>query len=208
MRKDDFLGAFMGNPARAKLMRCMLFNQEEPMSTVILGKRTGLTQQTVKREVKRLADWGLIKKGKLVTIVLPRTRRSITGKLKMDTWIVNPSFKHLRALSSFVHEVAPLRYDSIIGTLKKSGRVSALVLSGCVLGDDSRPADLLIALDTLNEKRVESAIRALEPSVGREIRYAAFSTPEFRYRMTVQDKLIRDTLDFPHLVLLDKTRLL
>src|SRR3989344_4479321 len=47
-----------------------------------------------------------------------------------------------------------------------------------------------------------------ETAPGREIRYAVFSTPEFRYRLTIQDRLIRDTLDYPHLVLLDKTRLL
>src|SRR3989344_847814 len=39
-------------------------------------------------------------------------------------------------------------------------------------------------------------------------REAAFSTPEFRCRLTIQDKLIRDTLDFPHLVLWDRARLL
>ena len=66
----------------------------------------------------------------------------------------------------------------------------------------------LLAADGLNEGRLERAIRTLEPEFGREIRYAAFSTTEFRYRLTVQDRLIRDTLDYPHLVLLDKTRLL
>ena len=76
------------------------------------------------------------------------------------------------------------------------------------MGDATRPADLIVALDTLNERRLEAAVRGLEPIFGREIRYAAFSTPEFRYRLTVQDRLIRDTLDFPHLVLLDRTRLL
>ena len=76
------------------------------------------------------------------------------------------------------------------------------------MGDPSRPADLLVAADALNEGRLETAVRALEREFGREIRYAAFSAPEFRYRMTIQDKLLRDTLDFPHLVLLDKTRLL
>jgi len=208
MKKDDFLGTFMGNPARAKVLRILLLNPDEPMSPVVLAKRAGVSAQVAKRELKRLADWGIAKKGKMVTITLPKSKRKVAGKLKMDTWTVNLNYEHLRALTAFVHEVAPLRYDSIVSVLKKSGRISALVLSGHFLGDETRPADLLIALDTLNEKRVDSAIRALEPAVGKEIRYAAFSTPEFRYRMTIQDKLLRDTLDFPHLVLLDKTRLL
>ena len=76
------------------------------------------------------------------------------------------------------------------------------------MGDPSRPADLLLAADGYNESRIEQAVRKLEPQIGREIRYAVFSTPEFRYRLTVHDRLIRDTLDFPHLILLDKTRLL
>ena len=76
------------------------------------------------------------------------------------------------------------------------------------MGDPTRPADIIIAVDALHESRLEKAIKTLEPQFGREIRYAAFSTPEFRYRLTVQDRLIRDTLDYPHLVLLDKARLL
>jgi hypothetical protein len=53
---------------------------------------------------------------------------------------------------------------------------------------------------------METAMRTLEAIFGRELRYAAFPTAEFRYRMTVQDKLLRDTFDFPHRILLDRTR--
>jgi hypothetical protein len=208
MKRDEFLGAFMGNPARAKLLRVMLLNQAEPMTSVAAGKRAGIRPDVAAKEMRKLADWGIVKKGRVVTIKIAKGARKASSKTKVDTWSVNQSFRHLRALSIFVHDVAPVRYDSIVGALKKSGRVSAVVLSGCFLGDETRPADLIVALDTLNERRVDSAIRAIEPAVGREIRYAAFSTPEFRYRMTVQDKLIRDTLDFPHVVLFDRTRLL
>jgi hypothetical protein len=208
MKRDEFLGAFMANPGRAKLLRMMLLNHEEPMTAAVAAKRAGIKPDVALREMKKLATWGIVKKGRMVTIKIASGKGKAMGKTKVDTWSINQQFKHLRALSIFVHDIAPVRYDSIVGALKKSGRVSAVVLSGCFLGDDTRPADLLVALDTLNERRVDSAIRAIEPSVGREIRYAAFSTPEFRYRMTVQDKLIRDTLDFPHVVLFDKTRLL
>ena len=56
----------------------------------------------------------------------------------------------------------------------------------------------------MNEKRLEKAVRSFEPKYGREIRYAVFSTPEFRYRLTIHDKLVRDTLDYPHRILLNK----
>jgi hypothetical protein len=47
-------------------------------------------------------------------------------------------------------------------------------------------------------------IKRLEGEFGREIRYALFSTSDFRYRLGVYDRLIRDVFDYPHRLLLDK----
>jgi hypothetical protein len=207
--KDDFLTRFIGNPARAQLLRVFMFNPTEQFTLALAAKRTKTTPATATRELKVLEKLGVVRKGKTLTITLGNgTKRKVERKQKVETWTVNESFKHLRAVSAFVHEVSPVRYDSIVGALKGGGKVSTVILSGSFMGDASRPADMIVALDTVNERRLEAAIRDLEPMFGREIRYAAFTTPEFRYRLTIQDKLIRDTLDFPHLVLIDKTRLL
>ena len=136
------------------------------------------------------------------------SQKILAGKQKVASWILDTDFKHSRALSSFVHEVSPVRHDLVMQALKRGGKLAAVILSGNFMGDPSRPADLLVAVDAVNEGRLDKAIRDLEPTFGREIRYAAFSTPEFRYRLTIQDRLIRDTLDYPHLVLLDRTRML
>lgn len=207
--KDDFLGMFMGNQARSKVMRVFVFNPEELFTAGVAAKRAGVGQKVAEEEIKALAKMGLIKKGKEISITLANgSKRKVKGVSKLSTWQINEDFKYLRAISGFVHEVSPIRYETIVSSLRRSGRVSAVILSGAFMGDASRPADLIVALDSLNERRVENAIKQLEPAFGREIRYAAFSTPEFRYRLTIQDKLIRDTLDFPHVVLLDKTRML
>ncbi len=207
--KDDFLGTFIGSQPRSKIMRVFIFNQSESFTTALAAKRAGVTSVTAEKEIRALERMGILKRGKLPTIRLANgSKREVQGKGKLKTWTINQEFKHLRAISGFVHEVSPVRFDTIVGALRKSGRVSAVILSGAFMGDESRPADLVVALDSVNERRLESTIKKLEPTFGREIRYAAFSTPEFRYRLTIQDKLIRDTLDFPHVVLLDKTRML
>jgi hypothetical protein len=123
-------------------------------------------------------------------------------------WFLDPAFKHLRSLSTFVREVSPIQYEKIISSLKRSGKLSTVILSGSFMNDMTRPADIVVAADTLNERRLEVAVKELEPIFGHELRYAGFSTPEFRYRLTVQDRLLRDTLDFPHVVLMDRSRLL
>lgn len=207
MAQKDFLSTFIGSRPRAQLLRVFMFNPNEQMTESQLGKRSGISKKPLAREVKALENLGIVKRGRSIAIQLGNGTK-IASKARVNTWKVNPDCKHLRALSLFVHDVSPVQYDSIIGALRRTGKVSAIILSGSFMGDATRPADMIVAADGLNERRLGSAIRALEPVIGREIRYAAFSTPEFRYRMTIQDRLIRDTLDFPHMVLLDKTRLL
>ncbi len=207
--KDDFLPTFLGNKYRARILRVFVFNPNDVMTITDIVKRSGVSAKPALKEVKSLVKLGIVKSSRALTITLAnKSKRTVKGNAKVAAWTINSEFKHLRAISSFIHEVSPIHYDSIVGALKRGGKISAVILSGTFMGDESRPADLVIASDTLNERKLEQAVRSLEPAFGREIRYAAFSTPEFRYRLTVQDRLIRDTLDFPHVVLLDRTRLL
>ena len=208
MAKDDFLASFMSSHNRSRALRVFVLNPEEVFTLGQLAKRSGVSPRSLAREIKTLEKLHIIEKGKASISLANGSKRRITGKQRIPTWTVNQDFKYFRAISAFVREVSPIRYDQLVGALKKTGRVSAVILSGNFMGDATRPADLIVAADLLNERKLAIAIRALEPAVGREIRYAAFSTPEFRYRLTIQDRLLRDTLDFPHLVLLDKTRLL
>ena len=200
---DDFLSTFIGSPTKAKILCVFAFNSTSSFTLAETAKRAGVSSQTTAKEIQWLEKVGIIKK--------PAGRKAARGRKdadKKDVWTLNQSFKHMRAISQFVHEVSPVHYDNIVATLKRSGKLAAIILSGAFMGDPSRPADLIIAADGLNEGRLEAAVRSLEPAFAREIRYAAFSTPEFRYRLTIQDRLIRDTLDYPHVVLLDRTRLL
>ena len=205
---EDFLTEFLGNKVRARLVRVFVFSQSGAFTASMSAKRAGISITLALREIKALERIGVLKKSRVSITLANKTKRIVLGKQKEHTWSFHKNFKHARALSSFIHEISPMQYDEITKALKRTGRLAVVILSGSFMGDVTRPADLLVAGDSLQEGRLEQAIRALEPRFGREIRYAAFSTPEFRYRLTIQDRLIRDTLDYPHLVLLDKAHLL
>ena len=185
-------------------------------TTLEAAKRAGVSSREAARQIGILEGWKVIKKLKNTvqpTVAKPTAlvKKGKKKSAKRDIaymWTLNMDFQHLRSLGAFVHEVSPVRHEKIVTALKRGGRLAAVILSGSFMGDPSRPADLIVAADVFNERRLEKAVRELEPMFGREIRYAAFSTPEFRYRLTIQDRLLRDTLDYPHMVLLDKTRLL
>jgi len=163
-----------------------------------------VTPTVLRRELAVIEKLGLVRK------VMKREEYEEGSKKKAkqeELWVSNTEAQYYRAVSSFVQETSPSEFKRVEKALRGSGRLSTVILSGVFIGDTTRPADLLIAWDTLNERRLERAVKALEPFFGREIRYAAFSTPEFRYRLTIQDRLLRDTLDFPHRVLLNRAGL-
>lgn len=213
MKQQDFLEFLTGSPARARLLRTFVLNPNDSFSLDLLAKRAKASPAAIARELKALDAAGVTKSVKHQVPVLAKSQAGKGSKKQAAKkvelmWQSNLEFRYARALSVFVHEVAPVRYDDIVEGLKRSsGKLSTVILSGTFMGDPSRPADILVAADILDERRVETAVRRLEPAYGREIRYASFSTHEFQYRLTVQDRLIRDTLEYPHLVLFDRTRL-
>lgn len=202
----DFLAQLMGNPARARILRALVVNENEVFTDHRLGKLAAVSLVVVRKECAALQRIGLVRRGKAV--VEDSSAPVVTKKKPEDVWFLDPQSRHQRALGVFVREISPVRYEHVLDALRRGGRLSTVVLSGSFIGDVSRPADIVIAADSLNERKLESAIRALENIFGRELRYASFSTPEFRYRLTVQDRLLRDTLDYPHLVLLDRGQVL
>ena len=101
-----------------------------------------------------------------------------------------------------------MKHEVVLKELRRCGKLSVVILSGSFMGDTARPADVVIAGDDMSVARLDAAMKRLETTLGREIRYAHFTPAELRYRLTVQDRLLRDTLDYPHVVLLDKSQIL
>ena len=202
--KQDFLSELI-DPSRARVLRTLIFNENERFTASAAGKRAAVTSNAAESELRALERMGI---SKSTRVTVPSSIGSKKKPTSETVWFLDPSFKHLRALSAFVREISPIRYEKIIESLRRSGKLSTVILSGSFMGDLTRPADLVVAAESLNERKLERAVKELEPMFGRELRYAAFSTPEFRYRLTVQDRLLRDTLDFPHVVLMDRSRLL
>ncbi|MDO8553157.1 MAG: hypothetical protein Q7S01_06590 [bacterium] len=203
----DFLEKFIGNHTRAQVVRVFIFAPNERMTVAQVAKRSSVGAPAVGKEIKVLEEMEVIVKEKSPRVQNKKSTKRGKGRRSPKqeiAWILNLQFKYLRALSSFVHEVSPIRYDNILNALKTTGRLSVVIASGCLTGDITRPVDLIVVADNLNESRLEHAIRSLEPLFGRELRYSTFGTMEFTYRLTIHDHLLRDILDYPHKVLLDR----
>lgn len=183
------LAKIFGSPARLKMLRLFLFNQEEGFLLSSVVSRTKLTNDTVRRELADLLAAGLIRK---------------KGARTAARYQVNQKFEHLTALNAFIRETTNVRPQSMLTTLRRGGTLRLVVLSGLFTGILESQIDLLVVGDSLDERMLASAVCSLEAELGREIRYASFATDDFRYRLGVYDRLLRDIFDYPHRLLIDK----
>ena len=101
--------------------------------------------------------------------------------------------------------------EGVVSELRRSGKLRLIIASGRFLDADGGVhdgIDLIIVGENMNESKVQGTLRTIEADRGREILYAVFSPKEFKFRLDVQDRLIRNVLDYPHHILFDKLNVL
>lgn len=183
------LAKIFGSPARLKILRLFLFNQSAQFTIADIAGRAKLTPVAVRRELADLLAAELLRK---------------KGVRAAARYQVNPRFEHLAAFDTFIRDTTNVRPQDILAALRRVGVVRLAVLSGFFTSMIEPQVDLLVVGDHLDERVLATTVRSLEAELGREIRYAAFATDDFKYRRGVYDRLLRDVFDYPHRLLLDK----
>lgn len=183
------LAKLFGTAARLKMLRLFIFNPDLSFTSAEIAARAKLSRDAVRHELADLTAIGFLRKKGDRTDVRYQT---------------NPRFEHLSALDTFVRATTSVRPKHIVDSLKRVGTLRLIALSGLFTGMIEPQIDLLVVGDTLDERALARAVHGLEAELGREIRYASFATPDFRYRLGVYDRLLRDVFDYPHRLLIDK----
>ena len=183
------LAKLFGSPSRLKTLRLFVFNRDKAFSVSEIAQRTKLSKEVVRRELVELLASGLVRK-----------KRANAG-VQYQT---NSHFEHLDALDIFIRDTTNVRPRGMIAALRKVGTLRLVVLSGFFMNVLESQIDLLIVGDHLDDRALTTAIHSLEAELGREVRYASFATEDFRYRLGVYDRLLRDVFDYPHRLLVDK----
>jgi hypothetical protein len=185
----ESLAKLLGSSARLKTLRLFIFNQGVSFSFLEVTERLKLSKEAVRRELNELCKSGFL-----------RRKNSHTPA----HYQVNPHFEYLGALDAFVRDTTSIRPRRMIASLRRAGTPQLVVLSGFFTGILESRIDLLFVGDHIEERTLASVIHSLEAELGREIRYASFATADFRYRLGVYDRLLRDVFDYPHRILVDK----
>jgi len=186
----DALQKLLGSPARIKLLRLFLFNPKQSFTLADLVERSRVQAKDARRETSLFSDIKLIKRGR-------KTKRGAA------TFVLNNEFEYVAALQALLLN-APTQGNSILKNIRSTGALKFLVLSGVFMGEWQSSLDILIVGDRINDRKLRERVRKIESELGKELRYASLSTQDFFYRINMSDHLLRDVLDYPHRIVLDK----
>jgi len=168
-----------------RIMRLFIFNPGQTFPASDIASRAKVRSNVARKEVNILTKAGLVKK-------------------MAKGYILNSQYPYLPAIANFLIDANPISDKEIIRKVTKAGNIKLVLVSGVFLHDRDSRIDILVVGDHLSQSKLLTSMSSIEAELGKELRYAAFETADFRYRLGIYDKLIRDIIDAKHKKILNK----
>ena len=204
----DILSTLFGSEARVRIMRLFLFNPEVVFDLDTICQKSRVNLKTVKKEIVVLEKAELIKKRDFNKVVTGKKDKKGAGsKVKTHGFYLNQYFFYITALKQLLIKTKTLEGGEIVKRLSKIGKLKLVIISGVFIQDKDSRVDMFIVGNNINKNSLNNVVKSIEAELGKELIYVYFETKDYQYRLGMYDKLIRDVLDCPHEVLLDKISL-
>ncbi len=193
----ETLGKLLGGIPRVKIMRLFLLNPEMGFESADVSDRCRILTTQSRRAITQLSGLGLITKKSFIKEIKGKRSGKITKKRVLG-WFLNPAFPYIEELKQLLVEGEFFKNTDLAKRFKSAGRIQLLVVSGIFIQNSESRLDLLIVGDNLKKNIIQKTVSVLESELGKELAYATFDTADFKYRVSMYDKLLRDVFDFPH----------
>ena len=197
----EIIAKLFGGQAKVKIMRLFLLNNDTDFDMADIVSRSRVAKNTARKEVNSLASVGFIKHKNTIR------EGSRGGKKKVSTWHLNTSFQYLPPIQDLLINPSILLRDDLAYKFKAVGKMKLLIVSGVFIGEPESRVDIMLVADRLNKTALKQLIKNLEVEIGKELDYVVFDTNEFKYRLDMYDKLVRDVIDLPHKKIFDNGQL-
>lgn len=197
----DILAKLFGGVGRVKIMRLFLLNPEQGFETSSVTERSRLSSSTARQVVAQLSGMSLVKKRSFIKETVDG-RTGKTKKKRVQGWFLNTDFPYIQEMKGLLIEGDFFKHDDLVRRFRRAGKVQLLVVSGVFMQQGGSRLDILIVGDNISKNYVQKTISVLESELGTELSYAVFDTADFKYRVSMYDKLLRDMFEYPHTRLL------
>lgn len=201
----DKLGKLFGGESRIKLMRLFLLNPNKGFESSDIESKSKVKNPVLRKELNLLGSIGFIKK-KVYSKETEKKKGSkkVTTKKKITGWFFDKSFEHADSLKALILGSTVLNREKISDKLKSAGKIKLILVAGVFIDRDDSRVDIMIVGDRLNRPTIDTAFRAIESEIGKDLVYSIMETEEFNYRMKMYDKFVSDVLDYPYELVMDK----
>lgn len=202
------LEKLFNSKTRVRILRFFLRNASQFFDMEEISKRTKLSLNIVKSEIKTLESIEFIKSEKKAD-----NKAQKQNQQKIVCHSLNLSFKLFKELEALVFGAGFINKEELAEILSKVGKVRFAAVSGVFLNakEPSRQGynrvDLFLIADAIDKTKLKAALQNIEAEIGKEIVYSVLSTEEFNYRKDMYDKFVYDILEGPREDLINKMKL-
>ena len=212
---DQLLEQLFGSLPKVRILRLFMQNPEEYFTFKEIAERTKLSPRVSKKELHKLMKIDLIRekninireeiRQKKVVPRKPAYKKKIRSKIKKTrVFYLNSEFPFLKELKDLVIKASVASRKRLTSQIKSLGRIRLALISGIFINNDRARTDLLIVGDDVGKKRLENFLSQIESELGKSIHYTLMDSDEYKYRMNMYDRFLRDILEFPHEKLINK----
>lgn len=198
------LEKLFGSHARVKMLKLFYLNPEQVVPPLDVAKRTHTNAAVARWELRMLVTIGFIRRASHMVLEESLDPKSKPKRKKVSGYMLDRSFPLLGELRDLMLTIAPVSKQELATRLRRVGRVKLVVLSGIFLKRSDSRVDMLIVGDNLKKGQLDLTLRFVESEVGKELAYAILDTNDFKYRLGMNDKFVRDVFDYQHEVIIDK----
>lgn len=198
----EALEKLFGSSARVKTLKFFLFNTGELFEKDNIASRTKISSSVLQKELNLLEKIGLIKKKNFS--IMKELRSGKIQKIKTKGYETAIEHKLFTSLQNLLVKNSPISSNALVQRLSRHGKLKLVIAAGVFIQDTDSRVDLLIVGDEIKENTLKNTISVLESEIGKQLRYTVLTVQDFKYRLGVYDRLVRDILDYPHQIFLDR----
>lgn len=212
---EHFLEKLFESVPRVRILRLLMQNLDQSFTFDEIARKCQLRPRIVRIELVKLDFLGIVKcktgKIKYKALMLRKSKKKGSSRRKkerykkIESFHVNPDFDFVRELRELVVRSSTTSKKKLLAQIKRLGHIKLAVLSGIFLKNEAKSrTDLLIVGDYITHRKVENFLSKIESEIGKSVSYTLMDTEEFKYRLKMYDRFLRDIFEFPHEKLINR----
>ena len=208
---DTFLQILFESQVKIRLLRLFLQNQERDFTLPEIEQLIQIKRVSFIRELHKLIKAGFVKEkigpvrdAKKDDAGTFKKRRAGAKPKKTSFYAVNTEFPVFDELHALIIKSSTASRKKLLANIKRIGKIRLCILTGIFLNNETSRLDLMIVGDDIKKRSLERFLAITESELGKTLRYSVMDTDEFRYRMNMYDRFLRDVLEHDHEKLINK----